>query len=158
MATGNTRVELESCQLEKDLGVNVDADLKFRDHVDTQVGKANRLRSDQKNFRIARLCVPPCLVQVARPTSSRVRRFKGDHKSLERVQHRATRLIPHLSKLEYKHRLRVLKIPTLGARGDMIECYKDTSGIYRVPGGLLERDTESKTRGHSKKLNSVPLL
>ena len=37
-------------------------------------------------------------------------------------------------------------------RGDMIECYKYTSGIYGVPDGLLERDTESKTRGHSKKL------
>ena len=37
------------------------------------------------------------------------------------------------------------------SRDNWRECYKYTSGIYRVPVGLLERDAESKTRGHSKK-------
>ena len=37
------RVKLDSGSLEKDLGVNVDNELKFRKHVNIEVEKANRL-------------------------------------------------------------------------------------------------------------------
>ena len=40
-------------------------------------------------------------------------RLKEDQKLLESIQHRATKLIPQLSKLEYEARLRILRIPTL---------------------------------------------
>ena len=39
----NESVELHSTELEKDLGVNVDTSLKFSQHVEIQVNKANRL-------------------------------------------------------------------------------------------------------------------
>ena len=51
---------------------------------------------------------------------------KSDIEKLERVQKRATKMIPGMSKISYPYRLRKLKLPTLThrrARGDMIETY-----------------------------------
>ena len=54
---------------------------------------------------------------------------------LERVQHRATRIVPGLSKFSYEERLRILNLPTLEYRrnrGDAIEVYKYLHGKYTV--------------------------
>ena len=40
---GEIRVNLESSEVEKDLGVHIDNELKFSKHVETQVNKANRI-------------------------------------------------------------------------------------------------------------------
>ena len=56
---------------------------------------------------------------------------KTDQKSLERVQRRATRLVPNLKPLAYEERLRILKLPSLyyrRSRGDMIAVYQILSG------------------------------
>ena len=37
------RVTLEKSEIERDLGVQVDKDLRFSQHIETQVNKANRL-------------------------------------------------------------------------------------------------------------------
>ena len=79
-----------------------------------------------------------------------------DISAIENVQRRATKLIPSLKELEYEERLKKLKLPKLKyrrTRGDMIEAYKLTSGIYdkSLP-NLLTYNTSSVTRGHNKKL------
>ena len=76
--------------------------------------------------------------------------------SLERVQKRATKTIPELKALCYEDRLKALKLPTLAyrrVRGDMIEAYKITNGIYdtEVVPNLKFRENVS-LRGHSKTL------
>mgnify|MGYP001556778116 CR=1 FL=1 len=38
-----TRIQLQETELEKDLGVNVDSQLKFSHHVEVQVNKANKI-------------------------------------------------------------------------------------------------------------------
>ena len=57
-----------------------------------------------------------------------------DVDKLERVQKRATKLIPaKLSNKPYKDRLMALNLPTLKYRryrGDMIELFKIVKGIY----------------------------
>jgi len=58
---------------------------------------------------------------------------KMDVDKLERVQKRATKLIPELSKKSYSDRLKALQLPTLKYRryrGDMIEFFKIIKGIY----------------------------
>ena len=58
---------------------------------------------------------------------------KSDVDKLERVQKRATKLIPGLSNKSYIERLKVLNLPTLKYRrhrGDMIELFKILKGIY----------------------------
>ena len=52
---------------------------------------------------------------------------------IERVQRRATKLIPGLNSLTYKERLLALNMPTLQYRryrGDMIELYKISHNFY----------------------------
>ena len=54
-----------------------------------------------------------------------------NHKKIERVQMRATKLIHKLKGLPYRQRLERLKLPTLKyrrIRGDMIEIYKMLTG------------------------------
>jgi len=58
---------------------------------------------------------------------------KGDTEMLEKVQKRATKLMPELKNMVYINRLKLLKLPTLHyrqVRGDMIEMYKILSGKY----------------------------
>ena len=71
-------------------------------------------------------------------------------------QRRATKLIPVSKDLTYEERLKKLKLPTLSyrrKRGDIIEVFKMTSGIYDtfLP-SLSKLNNNSRTRGHSKKL------
>ena len=58
---------------------------------------------------------------------------KWDIEALEKVQKRATKLIPALKHLPYKDRLKACNMSTLHyrrGRGDMIKTYKIVSGIY----------------------------
>ena len=65
-----------------------------------------------------------------------------------------------MQNLEYKERLEILKLPTLvyrRLRGDMIETYKITSGLYDEEIGnmfLMYRDVVGREglRGHNKKI------
>ena len=52
--------------------------------------------------------------------------------AIEKVQRRATKLIPALKDLDYKERMRQLKLPTLKYRryrGDLIQVFKITNEI-----------------------------
>ena len=61
--------------------------------------------------------------------------FRGDIEELENIQHRATRLVPGLKKVEYMERLRKLRLTTLETRrkrGDLIQFYKIVYGLDHV--------------------------
>ena len=73
-----------------------------------------------------------------------------DPELLERVQRRATRMVPELRDLDYEDRLRKLDLPSLmyrRQRGDLIEVFKYQKGLYRVESErLLPPATEGRTR------------
>ena len=77
-----------------------------------------------------------------------------DH--LERVQRRATKLVPELKELPYPERLKQMKLPSLvyrRKRGDMIETYKILNGLVDTIGGApLQLAEECCKRSHSLKL------
>jgi len=83
-----------------------------------------------------------------------------DVDKLQRVQKRATKLIPELSKKSYSGRLKTLKLPTLKYRRyrrDMIELFKIIKGIYDpacVPHFECTELTDNlnRTRGNKFKL------
>jgi ribonucleases P/MRP protein subunit RPP40 len=57
--------------------------------------------------------------------------LKGDIEELENIQHRTTRLVPGLKKVEYMERLRKLRLTTLEIRrkrGDLKQFYKIVYG------------------------------
>ena len=162
MGQPDSRLQLEETKLERDLGVQVDDQLKFSKHSEIAANKGTSLLAMIR--RSYEYLDGPSLVMLFR---SLVRphleyanvvwapRQKKDVNMIENVQRRATKLIPDLKDLPYEDRLRRLKLPSLvyrRARGDMIEVYKYLHGIYKVDTSFLPTSEGSITRGHSLKL------
>ena len=87
--------------------------------------------------------------------------YKVKHiEQLESVQRRITKQLPGMQSLSYPERLHKLNLPTLSyrrLRGDLIETYKITNGMYDPDCSSclkLWRDVTNsgQLRGHSKKL------
>ena len=82
-------------------------------------------------------------------------RYRRDKLEVEKIQHRATRLIPSLKGLSYEERLRALKLHSLEhrrRRGDMMQVFKILKGIDRLdPDQFFTMSADSTTRGHGLK-------
>ena len=156
-------VALEHENLMKDLGVWIDQDLSFDDHIFDKIKVANRMLGvirhnfkdlDIKSFLLLYKAMVRSHLEFASSVWNPFR--KGLIKDIESVQKRATKLVHACKSLSYKERLVLLKLPTLKFRryrGDMIEVYKMLNGVYDpevVP--LLGRNVNSRTRGNSFKL------
>ena len=126
--------ELEHVFEEKDLGVIIDADLKFEEHISSKVNKANALVGlirrtfsflDATLFKKLYVSfVRPHLEYAQVVWSPYLKKYKN---MLENVQIRATKLVDGMASIPYHERLKALKLPTLAyrrARGDMIEIFK----------------------------------
>ena len=82
--------------------------------------------------------------------------FKKEADLIEKVQERATKVIPGFRNLSYEERLKTIKLPTLKycrKRGELIEVYKYVNGYYNVNKNLLTKDSSTRTRGHAHKLS-----
>lgn len=155
---------MERVESEKDLGVTFDDRLSFGVHIVEKVNKANRMlglirRSfyfldEQSLVILYKAMVRPHLEFSQSVWSPHLLKFVD---MIERVQRRATRLLPGLRALPYEERLLKLKLPSMAyrrLRGDLIECYKITKNLYdpRVSEGILTKAEECRTRGHTEKL------
>ena len=93
--------------------------------------------------------------------------LKRDQDALERVQRRATKLVPGLKNLPYITRLQRLNLPTLKhrrRRADMLETYRIMTNQHSITGHcnchlcptkqLLELSSNTNTRGHQFKLKT----
>ncbi len=83
--------------------------------------------------------------------------MEKDKKALEKVQRRATKLVPALKNLSYGDRLQALDLFSLERRrerGDLIETFKILKGLERIDSRKFFKlvDRSSNTRGHSLKL------
>ena len=69
---------------------------------------------------------------------------------------RPTKLVTSIKDNTYEERLKELDLPSLiyrRRRGDMIQMFKITSGMVRIPeASLFSPATLFQTRGHSKKM------
>ena len=79
--------------------------------------------------------------------------LKKDADLIEKVQRRATKLVPHLRKKSYSERLKHLKLPTLAyrrLRGDLIQVYNIMNGVNDVKKESIFNmaENESGTRGN----------
>jgi len=161
MSQDGTSVALETTNLEKDIGVHVDNELKFDRHMEIQCGKANRILGlIRRTFTyINKDSIKQLYTALIRPVLEyghviTYPRYKKSAILLENVQHRATKMVPELKDLEYEDRLKEMDLQSLyyrRDRGDMIECYKMTHGSYDIE-PILKQDTDTIRRGHSLKL------
>ena len=173
MPTNNgTKHKLESVTSERDLGVNIDSKLKFSDHINSAATKANKvlgaLRHSFKYMNIEvftklyKSMVRPHLEYASCVWSPHL---KKDIDTLEKVQRRATRMVPELNHLSYSERLKKLQLPTLlyrRKRADLIQAFKILHGIdtmntsprcSRCPRkSLFTISQNQNTRGHDFKL------
>ena len=154
---------LSSTDAEKDLGVVIDKNLSFKNHIAQATAKATRTLgvirrsfdylTDQTFIMLYKSMVRPMLEYgqpVWQPSQKMLRQ------ELEDVQRRATKMIAKLKNKPYSERLAILKLPSLEhrrRRGDMIETYKFQSGLYRTDRPVFNAHSGRDTRGHSKKLD-----
>ena len=140
----------------------IDTDLKFHKQTGAAVKKANSVlgvikrtfaKRDDKTFpRLYKTLVRPHLEYgnvVWGPL------FQKDIQAIEKVQRRATKMVPGLGNLSYTERLRHLKLPSLNhrrRRGDMIYTYKILMGKLDVRKEDFFEISNLTTRGHKLKL------
>ena len=137
--------------------------LSFKEHICKMVSKANQilgiirrtfLSLDRSIFVILyKALVRPHLEYASTVWSPRLKRERD---IIERVQRRATKLVPELKEKPYTQRLRILNLPTLEfrrRRADIIQTFKVVSGIDDVETeALFTMSTFDTTRSHSKKI------
>ena len=147
---------------EKDLGVTIDKELKFHQHIASAVKKASRMLGLVKaTFTcLDGITVPRLFTAMVRPHMEYGNviwspRYISDCLELEKLQRRATKLVPSLRSLPYEERIQKLRLPSLihrRRRGDMMQVYQIMSGIDRVDPSLLFTPADYQgTRGHSQK-------
>ena len=134
------KVKLKVNEVEKDLGVYIDMNLSFDEHIKVKVKKANSLMGmirrtfdyiDSDTFRLLFSSIVRPHLEYAAPVWNPHLQKHID--MIENVQRRATKLVPGLKNLTYKERLKQVKLPTLKYRryrGDMLEMYKLTHSHY----------------------------
>lgn len=153
--------DLQSCDMEKDIGVIIEGDLSFDKHINTKVNKANSMFGIiRRNFQfLDTKTFSPLYKALVRTHLDYASSVYSPHKmkhidAIESVQRRATKQLPGMKDLTYPERLRLLKIPTLSyrrVRGDMIEIYKITHGIYdKKACGFLNLQADLPTRSSSR--------
>ena len=156
--------ELKETQEEKDLGVLFDPSLKFTKHIGLISTRANKIlgvikRSfdfmDSDMFCILYKTLVRPHLEYANCIWSPI--FQKDKDLLEKVQRRATKIVPALKDLPYSERLQLLNIPTLSyrrLRGDLIQVYKIMHSVNNVQKEtFFEMANEDiNTRGNSLKI------
>ena len=154
---------LEDTVAEKDLGVYIDAELKFRKQAAAAVSKASQVMAViRRSFQLLdRSTLPILFKTLVRPHLEYGNIIWGpfnraDQQLVERVQRRATKMVPELRHLPYTMRLRALKRPSLyhrRRRGDMIAVYQLLRGGFDLdPQVFFDTALARDTRGHPWRL------
>jgi len=149
-------------QRELDLGVLVTSDFKFGEQCISAEKKAQKIlgyikrvfihRNRQTVMTLYKSLVRPILeyaVQFWSPT------YRCDVERLERVQARATKLIPEIRNLGYERRLLELDLFSLEQRrlrGQLIETFKILRGHSGLDPGRVFSLSTNPTRNHGFKL------
>ena len=148
---------------EKDLGVVIDEQLKFKKQAATAISKANQILGIiRRSFELLDIQTLPLLFKtLVRPHLEYGNIIWGpfnkeDQRLVERVQRRATRLVPDVRHLPYQERLCKLQLPSLlyrRRRGDVIMMYMLMNGHLNLnKEDFIQAAPSAGTRGHPLKL------
>ncbi|MFZ2540120.1 MAG: hypothetical protein WAX04_14670 [Oscillospiraceae bacterium] len=166
ITNNNTIHKLERENNINDLGILLDNKLNFSAHIQAKINKAfSMIGLLKRNFRHLNLSsfvtLYKCMVRSHLDYCNSVwAPYKiGDIEDIEKVQKRATKIIPALKGLTYVERLKRCNLSTLRfrrIRGDMIETYKIITGKYdRNVSPKFSFSEVTSTRGNSLKINTT---
>ena len=128
-------IQVSPTNIVKDMGVTIDSLLKFHEHTNLNISKANRvLRLIRKTFQCREQdMVTRLLKSLIRPILEYGNLLWGpfystDQQAIEGVQRCATKLITSIGHLSYPEGFQILNLPSLyyqpRLRGDMIFMYQ----------------------------------
>ena len=162
--------EIAQTAEEKDLGGTIDDKLIFSRHIQIQVNKANSAvglirhtfkHLDKESFLyLYKSLVRPHLEYASVIWSPKMKKHQD---SIEKVQRRATRMLPEISHLSYTDRLLTLGLPSLKYRRErtyVIQLFKITHGFDTVSisstcpicnNPMFKPSLATQTRGHPYK-------
>ena len=150
---------LEKSDVEKDLGIFFSSNLKWKNQVTSAAAKANQILGMLKRTftRLNPMTFKVLYTSYVRPhleyaISVWSPYFKYDIQLLEKVQERATKIVPGFQKIEYSERLKRLDLLSLEKRrrrGDLIQMYKlakkiETLQVKNLP-GLNQKDVNFRS-------------
>ena len=136
------KLQIVKTECERDLGVLISNDLKPRNQVNYSASKANSILGllkrtlttrDQYTWKKLYTCYIRPQIEFA--VSSWNPYTKQDQNTLEKVQHRATKVASNLKNLDYGKRCELLNLTPLHqrrTRGDLIQMFKFESGIDEI--------------------------
>ena len=163
MKIENEKQKLETCTEEKDLGITFDENLRFDIHIDNITKKANQMLGiikrtfsfiNKEIFTKLYKSLVRSHLEYGNVIWSPF--LKKQSIQIERVQRRATKLVPECKEMSYDKRLRYLKIYSLKGRrirGDIIQMYKIFQGLDQVnKDNLLPMAVYRGTRNQDFKL------
>ena len=157
---------LKQANEEKDLGVIITKDLKTTKQCLEAAKKANKIlglisrniecKSQKTMLKLYNALVRPLLEYAVQFWSPNLAKNKD---CLERVQRRATKLIPSLRNKSYEERLKECDLFSLDKRrhrGDMIQVFKILTNIDKVQEEMyFQRNDDIRTRNNGFKLRGA---
>ena len=167
IGNGNSRMQIETTTLEKDLGVLVDTELNFESHIEHIVNRASSKKATiLRNFSYrSKNVLVPLFKALVRPILEYANTvwdpsFRNQINYIESVQRSYTQHILEVKKLPYEERLKKLRLPSLEYRrfrGDLIELYKIAQQKYdrSSVNSLFQFNQSSRLRGHNFKVTKV---
>ena len=153
---------LQNVKEEKEVGILIDDILKFHTHTSSVIKKANSILGlIKRSFSVLdENTLPRLYTSMVRPHLEYGNviwgpHYKGNIKAIEKVQKRASKIVPSLKNLPYVRRQETLNLPSLvyrRKRGDMIMCFKMMSKQVNVDTETYFTMNNFKTRGHEYKI------
>ena len=126
---------------EKDLGVTMNANMKVSEQCRIAASKGNQvLGMIRRNITYEKSLIIPLYKAIVRPhleycIQAWNPHLRKDVDMLEKIQRRATKLIPELRDLTYEERLKECGLTTLETRrlrGDQIEVFEILNGYENI--------------------------
>ena len=150
--------QLAESETERDLGVIFNTSLKWKNQITTASNKANQMLGrikksfasfDRKLLRSLYLTFVRPFLEFAVPVWSPI--LKSDCDKIERIQHRATKMVQSIRYLPYESRLKALDLTTLAERrqrGDLIQMYKIMHNFDKYDKCNRFQIINNQVRGH----------
>ena len=156
------KTKLKKIVTEKDVGVTFSNDLKFNEHINNVISKTNQITGIIKRSFSYMDCelFNNLFKSIVRPHLEYANviwhpLLKGQSIRIEKIQRRATKMIPKLKDMTYQERLKELKLPSIKyrqLRGDLIQTFKIIHNIDNVKCDDFFTINSNNTRNSDLKL------